>query len=153
VAAAGDAVAPARTSAGVFGMARTTRTSAPSALERGGVDAGRHRDDQRAGAQRAGDLTRDLLEDLRLDREHDHIGGGRDRGVAGRHVHAVLRRQLVAAIGARRRRPQPLAGDHAAVQDAADERLGHVASADEADGSGEAHGGRSSTDLRPVGGG
>ena len=74
------AVAPAPTSAGVFGIVRTTRVPSGSrgsmALDR---HAGGDRDHQRRRLQVRRDLVEHLGQDLRLDREHHDLRVARRR--------------------------------------------------------------------------
>ena len=97
-------VTPAPSSAGVFGIARTTaQAAAEPALELRGGDAGGDRDHQRPlRLRQRRQAVADLAHHLRLDREHPDAGavGGRG-GVVGEHAHAEVARQRLA----QRRRP------------------------------------------------
>jgi hypothetical protein len=111
-------------------------------LDHGERDAGGDRDHGGARVQVGGDLVAHRREDLRLDREDDHLGAAHDVFVVGGGVDAVSGLELVHALAARIGAGDLRRFDDAGGEEALDQRLGHVAGADEANGLAEffAHG-------------
>ncbi len=108
------------------------RARAQPALQAVAADAGGDRDDQGAVGQMRSQILTDRLHDLRLDRQHHHVGAGQCIGVLRERLDAVLGADFRALLGAW------IAGANGVRCDAlgaqpADQTGSHVAGADEGD--------------------
>ena len=105
-----------------------------------------HADDQLVARDVGGDPAQDLIEDLRLDAEHDDVALARDFGI-GAAAHSVGCHQLLHALGPARADEDLPGLCRLRVQQALEQRLAHVAGADEPELLVRDHATRSSTTL------
>ena len=141
-----------RTSAGVFGIARTTGRPGADGLERGDRDAGRDRQHERVGlAARSTRRSSTAATSRRLHRDHHDVGVGDGPRRAGHDAHAGEERlELVPAVGVDLGDRERL-GLPAGVEQAADQRRAHASAAEQCDAfhPAEANGARPSAVRRP----
>ena len=110
------------------------RARGEARFDRGDGDAGGDRDHDRPLFHLAPDRGEDLVDDLRLHREDEHVHLADERVVVGRRPDAVRRLELLQPLGLDVARDDPRRGDRAGVEEPFDERAGHVARAEESEG-------------------
>ena len=96
-----------------------------------GGDPRRHRDEELPAVGDRGDLAQHRGQDLRLHREHDHVGLAHQLGIAGHAADAVLPRDVGQALRLRVRGENVLLRHQPGLEHAADHGLAHVPCAEE----------------------
>ena len=127
------AVAPSRTSAGVFGMTRIIRVPGGRCRRISLVDTPAATEMRSFPGVGGRDLVQHGAEDLRLHGEEDHVGPPDERHVVRGDAHPVEPLQLIEPLGPDVGHHEVLGGHEPRLGETPDEGLAHVAATHEPD--------------------